>query len=512
VASKGKWTDSWGAAETAASVHAALGDPDAFVRVALADGAGNLRVVASHGRGIPLGRRRSSRRREAFATGREVSVILSGAGDRRLALLPMLAQNEALGVVEVVGISTRVDERLGVILALVRQSAELVKLTRQRAKSERALREITNLSSLTADLMATTDPFEAMTAAADASWRHTRIPVVILHHGPSDVWRVGATRGVGSAKHADLHRAVGAIPVRGDSKAIAAIAQRVETVLHRAVDAFVEGPVVLFTSRSKEASPSYLQTVASLLAQVMRDGGDARSYRDGIGLALAAHELKGPLVGARAALDHVIESGPGGNDEALLRRTRIELENLTQLVGPLLEWGAGRVSLRRQECDLVEIVKDAVASCLLGRSEAHVRLDIPEQLPVHVDPAYLRTAIANLIRNALSYSPSDDPVTVTVRRQADTPTIVVRDHGPGIFPEELEAIFEPFARGRVGRSARSGNGLGLFIARRVIEAHGGSIEIEPSDRGASFAVRLPGAMITGSDLDGEGSSSSMLSA
>jgi len=509
----GKWTGSWVAAETAASVFGVLGSPDAFVGVALADDVGNLRVVASHGRRTPLGRRRSSGRRQALATRREVSVELPGASGQRLTVLPMLVENEALGVVEVIASSTRVAERRDAILALVRQSALLVTLTRERAESERTLRENKHLSNLMADLMAATDPFQAMAAAAMALSCNAWNPVVIIDLSTGRALRLGATCGVSPSEQADLRRTLGTISARIDDETIASLTQHVETILRRTVDAVVAHPVVLLASRSKETNPGSLQAVATLLGQgLIRDGGETRRHRDEIGLALAAHELKGPLVGARAALDHVLANGSGADKEALLRRTRIELENLTQLVGPLLEWGAGRGELRKRDGDLVEIVKDAMASCLFVTSEARLRLDAPEGMLVRADAPQLRTAIANLIRNALSYSPPHDVVTVSVRADGNTATVTVHDRGPGVLLEELDAIFQPFARGRVGRSSRSGNGLGLFIARRVIEAHGGAIEIEPGERGATFAIRLPVGAIPGSDLTRDGPSPSLLSA
>lgn len=478
---------SWGAADIAAAIYAALGTSDAFVRISLADEAGNLRLAASQGPNVALGARRPSRRREAFATKNELTEALPGPGDRRLAIHPMVFQDEAVGVAEVVAPSTRVEERRDTIRALVRQSAALIRLTRDHAESEKTLREIRPLATLTTELMTATSASQAMAAAVDASWERAHVPVAILERS-TGIWRLGAMRGLASAKRTELVRAVGSIPVRVDDRTVVSLATAAESVLRRPAAAFGADPVVLLTERRKGTSAGFLQRVVSLLSQAMREGlGD----REGMGLAVAAHELKGSLVGARAALDHVLESGAQADNEELLWRTRKELEDLTQLVGSLLDWGAGRGFLRLEDVDLVEIVEDAISSCQLGTPDARVRLDAPGSVPIRGDAACLRTAITNLIRNALRYSPSDEHVAVTVNADDEHATITVRDRGPGLVPDELDVILNPFARGRVGRSAASGNGLGLFIARRAFEAHEGVLQIESSDPGASFSVTFP---------------------
>jgi two-component system OmpR family sensor kinase len=97
-----------------------------------------------------------------------------------------------------------------------------------------------------------------------------------------------------------------------------------------------------------------------------------------------------------------------------------------------------------------------------------------------------------VIRNALAYSPSDAPVTVTVASSLEGATVTVRDRGPGIPAAERSRIFDPFARGGAGIQTRGGRGLGLFIARRIVEAHGGSIVVRPVRVGAAFSIELPG--------------------
>jgi signal transduction histidine kinase len=112
-------------------------------------------------------------------------------------------------------------------------------------------------------------------------------------------------------------------------------------------------------------------------------------------------------------------------------------------------------------------------------------------MPIRADVAQLRSAVANLIRNALMYSPSTTPVEVVVDADRVRARVTVRDRGPGIPSEERSRIFDPFVRGAVGRDVARGNGLGLFVVRRVAEAHGGSVRLDRTSGGARFCLQLP---------------------
>ena len=133
-----------------------------------------------------------------------------------------------------------------------------------------------------------------------------------------------------------------------------------------------------------------------------------------------------------------------------------------------------------------------MASSSLGVAPDRVLLEAPDQLFVRADPQQLRSAIANVVRNALMYSPADSKVRVRVESENRSARVVVRDRGAGIPPEERETVFDPFSRGRAGGYSRSGSGLGLFIARRVLEAHGGSISLRPSKAGSDVRARDAG--------------------
>jgi signal transduction histidine kinase len=184
--------------------------------------------------------------------------------------------------------------------------------------------------------------------------------------------------------------------------------------------------------------------------------------------------------------------GPGqGGTPDLLARSRDQLEQLSRLVDGLFRWAVAGQQLDLEKTDLMVVVREAVETSSLETITDRVAISGPRSLTVLASPDHLRAAIANVVRNALSYSPADTVVSVSVRRQSGRATVSVRDRGPGIPVAQREDIFDPFSRGSAAHLARSGHGLGLFIARRVLEAHGGRIWLESGSRGAAFHLQLP---------------------
>jgi signal transduction histidine kinase len=210
-----------------------------------------------------------------------------------------------------------------------------------------------------------------------------------------------------------------------------------------------------------------------------------------LSIAWTAHELKGPLVGARAALDLLTATTQGSEGKDLLRRTNEELGQLSDLIDPLLRWSSGAENLQRQRADLVHVTRQAVASSAFASDADRVSIVAPDRVHVLADPRHLRSAISNVVRNSLAYAPEGSPVRVQVECDDRLARVLVRDRGPGIPAEEQGSLFSPFSRGRIGHRRRPGSGLGLFIARRVLEAHGGSISLRSTKGGATFVLELP---------------------
>jgi signal transduction histidine kinase len=159
---------------------------------------------------------------------------------------------------------------------------------------------------------------------------------------------------------------------------------------------------------------------------------------------------------------------------------------MTHLIEELVELARGDVQMPAKRPVRLDHLVEEVVAAAARRSAAVFRTDLS---PTHVAgaPSSLTGAIANLIDNAVKWSPEGAPVEVSVRDG----TVTVRDHGPGIDAADLPHIFDRFYRAPAARTL-PGSGLGLAIVRQVAEAHGGSATAEPAPGGGSlFTLRLP---------------------
>jgi signal transduction histidine kinase len=139
-------------------------------------------------------------------------------------------------------------------------------------------------------------------------------------------------------------------------------------------------------------------------------------------------------------------------------------------------------------------VTAAMHACSHERNFHAIVFEPPaERISVPGSPKHLRVAITNLIRNALYYSPPGESVEVAIQQLTRSIRITVTDKGPGVPQGQHRSIFDPFVRGLGGTSPRSGRGLGLFIAKRVVEGHRGRIWTDTRERGAKFVIELPRA-------------------
>lgn len=226
---------------------------------------------------------------------------------------------------------------------------------------------------------------------------------------------------------------------------------------------------------------------AIALGSVRRHAETQRAVEEQLVLDLAwiAHEVRRPLVGARATVERLLFGSAGGRD-ALLRASG-ELERAARSMNGILRWAGGTGSLRRRPLDLTRVVESGVASaCPEPEDRDRVSVRAGGRVPVRGDAEQLRGAVANLVTNALTHAPGR--VRVEVGTDGSRGLVRVRDSGPGIAPELRENVFDPLVR---GRGAPDGAGLGLFIARRIVEAHGGTIDVRSSAGGATFTMALP---------------------
>jgi signal transduction histidine kinase len=203
-----------------------------------------------------------------------------------------------------------------------------------------------------------------------------------------------------------------------------------------------------------------------------------------------AHEIRGPLCAARLALEHALSvGGRQGVVGDMVHRAWRELDVLGNLVERLFTWGVGLDRITPSRVDFALLIREAVESSVLETGQDRVDVSIAGRLMVDADPVELRAAVANVVRNALMYSPADTRVDVAAAVDGRQAVLRIADEGPGISAAEKEIIFGAFVQGDLGRA--SGGGIGLFMARSIIEGLGGSISCESNGEGSVFQIRLP---------------------
>lgn len=202
-----------------------------------------------------------------------------------------------------------------------------------------------------------------------------------------------------------------------------------------------------------------------------------------------SHELRSPLTRMKVALEFV-------KDQSVRQQLQHDARELEAMVTELLE--AERLSsnhggLMKTETDLVSLVRDVVDT-YQGRQPAVHLVSTPETLFLQIDTERVRIALRNVIDNALKHSSTTGPpVEIDVQQDSSMASISVRDHGPGIPPEERLRVFEPFYR--VDKSRRrdtGGYGLGLSLTKKIMTAHGGDILLTSElGQGSTFTLQFP---------------------
>jgi signal transduction histidine kinase len=212
--------------------------------------------------------------------------------------------------------------------------------------------------------------------------------------------------------------------------------------------------------------------------------------------ASVAHEMGTPLTVVNGALhllrqDLAVRDGVG--DALELLNTALRNVKLLELqLGRFRDLeGGGDLTLQRERIDLARLVRELLADLdhtLLARHET--RSVVPDELIVEVDPARVRQLIYALLSNAAKYCPDGLTVVVTARQDVDEVVLEVRDQGNSVAPEDAERIFERYER---RNEAVDGAGLGLYLARRYAQAHGGRLSLVPApdDEGNTFEAHLP---------------------
>lgn len=216
-------------------------------------------------------------------------------------------------------------------------------------------------------------------------------------------------------------------------------------------------------------------------------------------LSILAHDIRAPLATLKGHATALLANYRQWSDAMILEfleaidRGTDELARQVDRSLALTRVETGRLGLRPEAVEPVELVHQAVERAAGALKEVRVAFDLPEGLsPVRADPARLEEVLVNLLENAARYTPPDVPILIQGKEGGSHLQLAVTDQGPGVSSDLQKRIFEKYVG---NRSKGSGSGLGLFISRRIVEAHGGRIWVESpvkgTRQGASFKFTIP---------------------
>jgi signal transduction histidine kinase len=216
-------------------------------------------------------------------------------------------------------------------------------------------------------------------------------------------------------------------------------------------------------------------------------------------VSLVSHELRAPMasvIGCAATLRQRWRELAPEQRESFLALIEQETGRLSTLIGDVLDTSrieAGTFTYVFGDVDLGEIVRETASMVELGHDEVSVVTHIRDPLPaVRGDRDRLRQLLLNLVTNAAKYTVAGDEIEVRAGADDGHVLVTVLDHGPGIPADQHRLIFEKFGRVNTGGRSKPGAGLGLFIARSIVEAHGGSLDVQSeAGSGTAFTFRLP---------------------
>jgi len=359
----------------------------------------------------------------------------------------------------------------GVVSALVDLAA------RRTAEATRARAEAEALARLGGTLLHDPDPLPELVEQLRVTFG---LQSVTLLRRDRQGWRVEAVAG----DAAPIRPEYASDAVELDPQTTLALTgRRLAGDDRRVLKAFTDQLAVALESRRLSRAAAD----AALLAE-------ANQLRTAL-LAAVSHDLRTPLASIKTAVTGLLQDDVTLPPEAaaeLLATIDQQTDRLDALVGNLLDMSrlqTGALSLHTRPIGVDEVVPAALAS-LADRGRG-VQVDVPETLPrIHADPGLLERAVANVVANALAWSPPDQPVQVTAARHGDQVELQVVDHGPGVPAGDHGRLFQPFQR--LGDAASGGVGLGLAVARGFLDAmHGQIVPEDTPGGGLTMRIGLP---------------------
>jgi two-component system sensor histidine kinase KdpD len=365
---------------------------------------------------------------------------------------------------------------LVVFLIVAAVVSALVTLAARRSlEAARARREASSLVQLAGALLAEDDPLPGIMHELQMTFGLTTASV--LHPVGDGSWTVVATAGEGTIASPGEATATTDLP---DGDVFAYRGPNLSADDRRVLNAFVAQLAVALTSRQLRADAATANALS-----------EADALRTAL-LRAVSHDLRTPLASIKAAATTLLADDlhlDHDTERQLHETIDEEVDRLNELVSNLLAMSrlqVGALELATTDVAPDEVVGRALVS--LGDRAGGVVVDVPDSLPrVRVDPALLERAIANVVDNALSFSPPEQPVRITADTVGDRLVLRVIDHGSGIPPADRERVFQPFQRLN-DASGRGGVGLGLAVARGFVTAIDGELRVDDTPGGGTTVL------------------------
>lgn len=380
------------------------------------------------------------------------------------------------------------EENLLALEALLRREGLVLLNARSASEALELLLQYEVALALVDVQMPVMDGFE-LAELMRGTERTRRVPIIFLTAGSADWQR--RFRGYEAGAVDFLHKPIEADILRSKADVFFELYRQRQEVAHQRDD------LALATQEN-----------ARLLAESRRQGEALRlaDQRKDEFLAMLAHELRNPLAPIRHAVEvlQLDESSPADEQHAREIISR-QVSHMARLIDDLLDVARiarGKIQLRTEPTDLVSIVRQTAEDyrAMLTGGGLQLELQLTSQpLIVQGDPVRLAQIVGNLLHNAGKFTPAGGRITLTARAETSgsSATVSVQDTGAGIEAAELARLFEPFSQANQSLDrGKGGLGLGLALAKGLVELHGGSIAAESCGlaQGASFHVRLPLSM------------------
>ncbi len=353
-------------------------------------------------------------------------------------------------------------------------SALVTSAARRALEAARARSEATALVRLAGAVLAEDDPLPSIMQQLLSTFGLRS--VAVLRPAGGEGWTVVAHAGEGVLERPEDATATSELP---DDAVFAYVGPNLTGDDRRVLNAFVAQLAVALASRELRAEASAAVAVA-----------EADALRTAL-LRAVSHDLRTPLASIKASSSTLLAEDLHLDDETVQQLHQTideEVDRLNEIVSNLLAMSrlqVGALQLAASDVGIDEIVGRALVS--LGDRAAAIMVDVPDSLPrVHLDPALAERALANVVDNALAWSPPERPVRIEAAVVGEDVVLRVIDRGPGIAPADRDRVFQPFqrlgdARGRGG----AGVGLGLAVARGFTEAIGGELQLEDTPGGGT---------------------------